>query len=205
MLVAAVVIKLDTPDMSNVSACYHDLREVFSKTRATTLPSHRPYDFSIDLLPGTSPPRGRLYSLSASETEAMREYIQSSLCTGIIWPLSSPSLSPFIFVSKKDRSMQSCIDYRGLKNTTIKNRYPLLLISSAFECLQQAKGTISWEMEQRVLQAQDPGSLPEGCLPHQLFILAGHKSAVIQWAHASSLSCQSGVQKTLSHLHQRFW
>lgn len=43
------------------------------------------------------------------------------------------------FVEKKDKSLRPCIDYRGLNSITIKNRYPLLLLSAAFEGLQQAK------------------------------------------------------------------
>ncbi len=39
---------------------------------------------------------------------------------------------------KKDRSLRRCIDYRGLNNITVKNTYPLPLMSSAFERLQGA-------------------------------------------------------------------
>ncbi|KAG1929495.1 hypothetical protein F2P79_022926 [Pimephales promelas] len=38
-------------DLSNVPAEYLDLKEVFSKSRAASLPPHRPYDCAIDLLP----------------------------------------------------------------------------------------------------------------------------------------------------------
>lgn len=69
----------------------------------------------------------------------MREYIQYSLKAGIICSSSSPACTEFFFVSKKDKTLRPCIDYRGLNNITIKNRYPLPLISSVFERLQQAK------------------------------------------------------------------
>lgn len=42
----------------------------------------------------------------------------------------------FFFVSKKDRGLQPCTGHRGLNQITIKNCYPLPLISSAFELLQ---------------------------------------------------------------------
>ncbi|XP_041926577.1 uncharacterized protein LOC121690215 [Alosa sapidissima] len=112
---------------------------VFSKACATSLPPHRPYDLAIDLLPGTSPPRGCLYSLSPPETEAMNKYISKSLAAGIIRPSSSPAGAGFFFVGKKDGALRPCIDYRGLNNITVKNRYPLPLMSSAFELLQGAK------------------------------------------------------------------
>ncbi len=50
--------------LADVQEAYHDLRAVFSKSQASSLPPHRPYDCMIDLLPGTSPPKGHLYSLS---------------------------------------------------------------------------------------------------------------------------------------------
>uniref|UniRef100_A0A8D3E617 Retrotransposon-derived protein PEG10 n=1 Tax=Scophthalmus maximus TaxID=52904 RepID=A0A8D3E617_SCOMX len=127
-----------TPEVVGVPSVYHDFREVFSKARALALPPHRPYDCAINLLPGTSPPRGRLFSLSAPERGAMDTYINDSLAAGIIRPSSSPAGAGFFFVGKKDNTLRPCIDYRGLNDITIKNRYPLPLISSAFELLQGA-------------------------------------------------------------------
>ena len=68
----------------------------------------------------------------------MEVYITDSLAAGIIRPSSSPAGAGFFFVEKKDKSLRPCIDYRGLNDITIKNRYPLPLISSAFELLQDA-------------------------------------------------------------------
>ncbi len=79
----------------NVPSEYRDLKGVFSKSRAASLPPHRPYDCAIDLLPGTSPPKGKLYSLSALEREAMEKYISDSLAAKIIRPSSSPAGAGF--------------------------------------------------------------------------------------------------------------
>lgn len=81
------------------------------------------------------PPKGRLFSLS--ETRTMERYIHDSLVAGIIQPSSSPAGAGFFFVGKKDKSLRPCIDYRGLNDITIKNRYPLPHISSAFELLEE--------------------------------------------------------------------
>ncbi|KAI7808332.1 Pol polyprotein [Triplophysa rosa] len=126
-------------DLTGVPVEYHDLSMVFSKSRATSLPPHRSYDCAINLLPGTSPPKGRLYSLSGTEREAMDKYIQEALLAGLIRRSSSPAGAGFFFVQKKDGSLRPCIDYRGLNDITIKNRYPLPLMSSAFELLQGAR------------------------------------------------------------------
>nr|XP_033946356.1 uncharacterized protein LOC117452042 [Pseudochaenichthys georgianus] len=129
----------DFPDLSNVPSCYRDLKEVFNKTKATSLPPHRTYDCAIDLLPGSPLPKGRLYSLSAPERESMREYIDGSLKTGLIRPSSSPAGAGFFFVEKKDGSLRPCIDYSPLNDITIKNRYPLPLMTSTFELLKGAR------------------------------------------------------------------
>uniref|UniRef100_A0A8K9WM10 Gypsy retrotransposon integrase-like protein 1 n=1 Tax=Oncorhynchus mykiss TaxID=8022 RepID=A0A8K9WM10_ONCMY len=126
-------------DLTGVPEEYHDLRTVFSRSRATSLPPHRSYDCSIDLLPGTTPPRGRLYSLSAPERKALEDYLSVALDAGTIVPSSSPAGAGFFFVKKKDGSLRPCIDYRGLNDITVKNRYPLPLMSSAFEILQGAR------------------------------------------------------------------
>ncbi|KAG1958060.1 retrotransposable element [Pimephales promelas] len=130
--------KEEAGDLSNVPAEYLDLKEVFSKSRAASLPPHRPYDCAIDLLPGKSPPKGKLFSLSIPEREAMEKYISDSLAAKFIRPSSSPAGAGFFFVGKKDGSLRPCIDYRGLNNITVKNTYPLPLMSSAFERLQGA-------------------------------------------------------------------
>ncbi len=69
----------------------------------------------------------------------MDNYIKESLNAGLIHPSSLPAGAGFFFVKKKDGSLRPCIDYRGLNNITIRNRYPLPQISSAFELLQGAK------------------------------------------------------------------
>ncbi|KAL0192325.1 hypothetical protein M9458_010621, partial [Cirrhinus mrigala] len=135
----SVSLQEEEMDLSRVPSCYHDLRAVFSRSRAVSLPPHRPYDCAIDLLPGTSPPRGRLYSLSAPEREAMEKYLNDSLAAGIIRPSSSPVGAGFFFVKKKDGSLRPCKDYRGLNDITVKNQYPLPLMSSPFDLLQGAE------------------------------------------------------------------
>lgn len=129
----------DKPDLSCVPRDYWDLGQVFSKQRASKLPPHRAYDCAtINLLSGTTPPRGGLYSLSGPETAAMNSYIKEALAADSIWPSTSPAGAGFVFVGKKDGGLCPCIDYRGLNNITIKNCYPLPLMSSAFERLQGA-------------------------------------------------------------------
>lgn len=50
------------PDPSNVPPEYLDMMEVINKPEAIFLLAHRPYDCTIDLLPGTFLPKGPLRS-----------------------------------------------------------------------------------------------------------------------------------------------
>uniref|UniRef100_A0A3B3HRG1 Gypsy retrotransposon integrase-like protein 1 n=1 Tax=Oryzias latipes TaxID=8090 RepID=A0A3B3HRG1_ORYLA len=126
-------------DLSNVPSCYHDLRSVFSKTKAASLPPHRPYDCSITLLEGAPLPKGRLFNLSGPEKVAMEKYIQEALSSGHIRPSSSPVGAGFFFVEKKDKTLRPCIDYRELNQITVKDKYSLPLISSVFDSIQEAR------------------------------------------------------------------
>ena len=74
----------ETPDLSNVPSEYHKFADVFSKTKAEVLPPHHPYDLKINLEEGAQPPVGPIYSLSASEQEALKEFIEENLNTGFI-------------------------------------------------------------------------------------------------------------------------
>ena len=118
---------------------YHDLLPAFSKTRADTLPPHRPYDHSIDLEPGTTPPYDPLYSLSELELKTLSEWLEENLSKGFIRASRSPAGCPVLFVKKKDGTLRLCVDYRGLNKITIKNRYPLPLIPEAIDRLHKAK------------------------------------------------------------------
>uniref|UniRef100_A0A672Z5U3 CCHC-type domain-containing protein n=1 Tax=Sphaeramia orbicularis TaxID=375764 RepID=A0A672Z5U3_9TELE len=130
----------EVSDLSNVPSHYHHLREVFSKTRASSLPPHRDYDCPIDLLPGAPIPKGRMYSLSQTETKAMEDYIDQSLKSGIIRPSSSPAGAVFFFVAKKDGTLRPCIDYSPLNEITVKNCHPLPLMANAYHLVRIREG-----------------------------------------------------------------
>lgn len=69
----------ETQVQENIPKVYSDFYEVFSKAKVTGLPPHRPYDCAIDLLPGTTPPRGQVYPLSVAEQWAIEEYVDEAL------------------------------------------------------------------------------------------------------------------------------
>ena len=67
------------------------------------------------------------------EREEMREFIQEQLRKGYIRLSKSPQMVPVFFVGKKDGKKQMVQDYRYLNEWTVKNNYPLPLISDILE------------------------------------------------------------------------
>ena len=82
---------------------------------------------------------GPIYSLGLVELEMMKTYIETNLVNGFIRPSKSPLSIPILFDQKLDRSFCFCVDYQGLNNIAIKNRYPLFLIGELMDWLSQAK------------------------------------------------------------------
>ena len=129
----------ETSDLSNVPSEYHKFADIFSKTKAEVLPPHRSYDLKINLEEGAQPLVGPIYSLSVSEQEALKEFIEENLNTGFIQPTSSPHSTPVLFVKKKDSSLRLCIDFHGLNYITKKDHYLLLLISDLLDLPRKAR------------------------------------------------------------------
>ena len=71
------------------------------------------------------------------ELAALKAYIETNLENGFIQRSSSPAAAPILFLKKKDGSLRLCVDYRALNSITVKNRYPLPLIS---EILDRVRG-----------------------------------------------------------------
>ena len=119
---------------------YVDFSDVFSKESAAVLPDRSNInEHVIDLEPGKQLPYRPIYSLGPVELETLKTYIETSLTNVFIWLSKSLARAPILFVRKPDGSLRLCVDYRGLINLTIKNRYPLLLIGELLDRLKKAK------------------------------------------------------------------
>ena len=119
---------------------YIDYADVFSPDLAMQLPENTGInEHAIELVEGKQPPYGPIYSLGPVELETLKAYIETHLKTGFIRPSKSPAGAPILFDKKPDGSLQLCIDYQGLNNLTIKNRYPLLLIGESLDRLSHTK------------------------------------------------------------------
>jgi transposase InsO family protein len=113
--------------------------DVFSAINAKKLAPHRDTDLAIEIQPRKEPPYGPIYPLSQTELAALREFLEENLAKGFIRESKSPAGAPILFAPKKDGSLRLCVDYRGLNAITVKNRYPLPLITEIMDRVTGAK------------------------------------------------------------------
>ncbi|KAA0062248.1 DNA/RNA polymerases superfamily protein [Cucumis melo var. makuwa] len=102
------------------------------------LPPDREIEFTIELLPGTTPISQAPYRMAPSELKELKMQLQELVDKGYIRPSVSPWGAPVLFVKKKDGTFRLCIDYRQLNKVTIRNKYPLPRIDDLFDQLRGA-------------------------------------------------------------------
>ncbi len=113
---------------------YVDFADVFSPKLAAELPEHTEInDHVIELVDNRQSSYGPIYSLGPMKLEMLKAYIKNNLVSGFIRP-SKSLVGALIFLDKKpDGSLRLCVDYQGLNNLSIKNRYPLPLVGESFD------------------------------------------------------------------------
>jgi len=112
---------------------FHKWIKVFGKKQSERMPTWKIWDHAIDMKEGFVPKKGKVYPLSREEREEVREFIQEQLRKEYIRPSKSPQMAPVFFIGKKDGKKRMVQDYRYLNEWTIKNNYPLPLISDIIE------------------------------------------------------------------------
>ena len=68
--------------------------------------------------------------MTRTEDEALDDFIDEQLAKGYIRPSISPYASSFFFIKKKDEKLRPVQDYRKINEWTVRNQYPLPLITT---------------------------------------------------------------------------
>ncbi len=97
--------------------------------------------------------------------------------------------SPFFFVKKKDGKLRPVQDYRKLNEMTIKNRYPLPLISELMDKLRGAKYfsklDVWWGYNNVRIKS---GRRVEGSIPNKSRVIRTHGYVLRAHEFTSNLS-----------------
>jgi len=98
------------------------------------MPIRKVWDHAIDVKEDFKPSKAKVYPLSRNEREEVQKFVDKHLKKGYIRPSKSQQTSPVFFVGKKDGGKKDggkhmVMDYRKLNRQTVKNNYPLPLIT----------------------------------------------------------------------------
>nr|GEV57451.1 putative reverse transcriptase domain-containing protein [Tanacetum cinerariifolium] len=137
-------------NIDNVSMV-NEFKDIFPED-LSGIPPEWQVEFCIDLILGATLIANTPYRSAPSEMKKLMSQLQELLYRGFICPSSSPWGAPFLFVKKKDGSMQMCIHYRELNKFTMKNVYHLPRIDDLFDQLQGAKWFLKIDLRSRYHQ-----------------------------------------------------
>ena len=114
-------------------------RKVFGKVESERMPMRKVQDHTIDLKEIFKPKKGKIYLLSKDKKKKVQKFVNNQLRKGYIRLSKSPQTSLVFFVAKKDKSKRIVIDYHSLNNQTVKNNYPLPLITDLIDTMGSKK------------------------------------------------------------------
>jgi hypothetical protein len=97
--------KIKKMDEQLVLAEYHKYLDIFSEEKAHRFPESRPWDHKIKMKKGPKPKSFKNYNLTLTEQLKLDKFLKENLKKEYIQPSQSPMVSPFFFVSKKDRKL----------------------------------------------------------------------------------------------------
>ena len=87
-------------------------------------------EMSIDLVPGAIPFKGRCIPTNPKQEEDLWKTLETWNREGVTEPANSPWGAPLIPVPKKDGRIRWCVDFRRLNAVTVKDSFPLPLITT---------------------------------------------------------------------------
>jgi len=108
-------------------------RKVFGKVELERMPTRKIWDHVIDLKEMFKPQKRRIYPLSKNKREEVQNFVNDQLRKGYIRLSKSPQMSSVFFVGKKNGSKRMVMDYCNLNDQTVKNKYPLPLITDLID------------------------------------------------------------------------
>ena len=95
----------------------------------------KPWDHTINLKGDFVPKKERTYLMSRQEKEEVQEFVKEQLRKGYIGPSKLLQTLLVFFVGKKNGKKRMVQDYQYLNKRTVKDNYPLSLISDLIDTI----------------------------------------------------------------------
>ena len=127
------VAKLEKEVKKLVPEKFHKWIHVFDKKASKQMPTRKLWNHAINTKEEFVLRKRKVYLLLREEREEVYKFISEQLRKGYIRPLKLPQMALMFFARKKNGKKRMVQNYRYLNEWTIKNNYPLLLISDIVE------------------------------------------------------------------------
>ena len=118
---------------------FHKWIKIFGKKVSERMPIRKMWNHAIELKEGFVPRKGKVYLLLREERGEVHKLIDKQLRKGYIRLSKSPQMVLVFFVGKKDGKKRMVQDYLYLNEWTVKNNYPLPLISDVIKNIRTKK------------------------------------------------------------------
>jgi len=118
---------------------FHKWIKVFGKKVSEKMPARKMWNHAIELKEGFVLRKGKVYLLLREERGEVHKLIDKQLRKGYIRPSKSSQMVLVFFVGKKDGKKRMVQDYLYLNEWTVKNNYPLPLISDIIKNIRIKK------------------------------------------------------------------
>ncbi len=129
---------------------YQKYKILFEKeSDQKALLKHQSWNHEIKLVDNKKLTKQFIYSLLTEKLNVLRQYLKENMQKKFIKESQSSAEYSILFVSKSNKSLKLCVDYRTLNNITIKNSYLLSLIAELQDRLQRTQ----WFMKFNILKA----------------------------------------------------
>jgi hypothetical protein len=129
----------DTEHIATIPEEYRQYTPLFQEELKNRLPKHSKWDHKIPLKPDAKLHYNKLIPLNKEQLTTLKKHLKKELKKEIIQPSTSPIRHTAFFIPKKNRKLRLVVDFRPLNKATIKNQYPLPLISKLQDQLQKAQ------------------------------------------------------------------
>jgi len=115
---------------------FHRWLKVFGKVESERMPVRKVWDHAINLKEDFKASKAKMYPLSRNERDEVQKFVEEHLKKGYIRSSKSQQTSPVFFMGKKDGGKRMVMDYQRLNKQTVKNNYPLPLITSLVDTME---------------------------------------------------------------------
>ena len=144
-LINNVITKNKNDEIIKISKClkYYEQLNIKNKVKTFELFDYNLNNYTIDFIDKIELLYNFIYSLFENEFKVLKIYIDKHLANNFIKYLQLLIETFILFVRKKNNFLKLCINYRGLNNLTIKNRYLLFFINESLNRFSDVKRFIN--------------------------------------------------------------